>query len=118
MRYAFFPSGLRAFLDGAGAALLASFVAAAVGRLPRRALRWLARTSRRHLCGAMRVFLRYCHRERIIARDLSAAVQVPRVHRLADLPRAITWDEVRDMLAAWIGAARWAGATTRCCCCW
>jgi len=117
-RYAFFLSGLRAFLDGAGAALLASLSPPLLAAFLVERCAGLARTSRRDLCGAMRVFLRYCHRERIIARDLSTAVQVPRVHRLADLPRAITWDEVRDMLAAWIGAARWAGATTRCCCCW
>jgi site-specific recombinase XerD len=44
------------------------------------------------------VFLRYCHRERIINRDLSAAVQLPQAYRLAALPRAITWEEVRRML--------------------
>ena len=51
----------------------------------------LARRTRRDLCGTLRIFLRYCHRERIIRRDLCAAVEVPRLHRLASVPRAITW---------------------------
>jgi site-specific recombinase XerD len=60
----------------------------------------MARTSRRDLCGVLRVFLRYCHRERIVSQDLSAAVEMPQIYRLADVPRSITWDEVRRMLEA------------------
>jgi integrase/recombinase XerD len=73
-------------------ALLASFV---VDTAPK-----LARTVRRDLCGILRVFLRFCHRERVIAHDLSDAVEMPQVYRLADVPRSITWDEVRRMLEA------------------
>jgi len=58
-----------------------------------------ARTVRRDLCGVLRVFLRYCYRERIISEDLSAAVEMPQTFRLAEVPRSITWDEVRRMLA-------------------
>ena len=72
-------------------ALLAAFI---VDQCP-----GLARTTRRDLCGTLRVFLRYCHREGLIDHDLSAAVQMPRTYRLADVPRSITWDEVRRMLA-------------------
>jgi site-specific recombinase XerD len=72
-------------------ALLAAFI---VDRCP-----GLARTTRRDLCGALRVFLRYCYREGFIDDDLSAAVEMPRTYRLADVPRCITWDEVRRMLA-------------------
>jgi integrase/recombinase XerD len=71
-------------------ALLASFV---VDTAPK-----LARTGKRDLCGMIRVFLRYCHRQRVIADDLSSAVEMPQVFRLADVPRSITWDEVRRML--------------------
>lgn len=73
-------------------ALLASFVIDAAPKL--------ARTGRRDLCGIVRVFLRYCHRERVIDRDLSSAVEMPQTYRLADVPRSITWDEVRRMLEA------------------
>lgn len=72
-------------------ALLASFVVDAAPKL--------ARTVRRDLCGILRVFLRFCHREQVIAEDLSEAVEMPQVYRLADVPRSITWDEVRRMLA-------------------
>ena len=73
-------------------ALLASFV---VDTAPK-----LARTGKRDLCGMIRVFLRFCHRQRVIAADLSGAVEMPQVFRLADVPRSITWDEVRRMLEA------------------
>lgn len=58
----------------------------------------LSRSSRRDLCGELRVFLKFCYREQIIAKDLSAAVQMPQIYRLSDVPRSITWDEVRRML--------------------
>ena len=70
--------------------LLASFV---VDTAPK-----LARTGKRDLCGIVRVFLRFCHRQGVIAKDLSAAVEMPQVYRLSDVPRSITWDEVRRML--------------------
>jgi integrase/recombinase XerD len=73
-------------------ALLASFV---IDTAPK-----LARTGKRDLCGMIRVFLRFCHRQRVIADDLSHAVEMPQVFRLADIPRSITWDEVRRMLDA------------------
>jgi site-specific recombinase XerD len=60
--------------------------------------RRLARTSVRDLCGVLRVFLRYLHRERVVSKDLTAAVESPQTYRLATLPRSITWEAVRRML--------------------
>lgn len=97
-RHAFHLNGLSAFLDRAGVASVASVSPPLLAAFLIERCAGLARTSRRDLCGTLRIFLRYCHRERIIARDLSAAVEVPRLHRLASVPRAITWVEVRDML--------------------
>jgi integrase/recombinase XerD len=71
-------------------ALLASFI---VDRAP-----GMAPCTRRDLCGQLRIFLRFCHREAITNRDLSGAVGMSQVFRLADVPRSITWDEVRRML--------------------
>lgn len=51
-------------------------------------------------CAALRVFLRYLHRQQLIGKDLSKCVEMPRHYRLASLPRSITWDEVRRMLEA------------------
>ena len=50
-------------------------------------------------CTALRVFLRYAHREGAIASDLSAAVGRPQCYRLADVPRSISWEQVGQMLA-------------------
>lgn len=49
--------------------------------------------------GALRVFLRYLHRQQLVATDLSCAVPRRRGYRQARLPRAITWDEVARVLA-------------------
>lgn len=95
--YAHHLNGLQVFVERSqtplasmSPALLAAFI---VHRCP-----GLSRSSRRGLCGVLQVFLRYCHRERVINRDLSGAVQSPKAYSLAALPRAITWDEVRQML--------------------
>jgi integrase/recombinase XerD len=96
-QYVHYLNGLQTFVQRTHAsvaslspALVAAFI---VDRCP-----GLSRSSRCDLCGTLRVFLRYCHRERFIDRDVSAAVQSPQAYRLAALPRSITWDEVRRML--------------------
>jgi integrase/recombinase XerD len=82
-------SGVKSLTD-LSPALLASFV---VDTAPK-----LARTGKRDLCGVIRVFLRFCHRQQVIGKDLSGAVEMPQAYRLADVPRSITWEEVRRML--------------------
>ena len=62
--------------------------------------RHLSRSSVRSRCVVLRVFLRYLHREGLVARDLSHTVDSPRVYRLATVPRSIEWNEVRRMLEA------------------
>lgn len=96
--YAHYLNGFARYLKQLGVtsvamlspALMAAFI---VDRCP-----GMARTSRRDLCGALRVFLRYCHREGRIEHDLSAAVEMPQTYRLADVPRSISWNDVRRML--------------------
>jgi integrase len=44
--------------------------------------------------------LRYLYREGLIDRDLSTVVELPRTYELSNLPRSISWDEVRRMLEA------------------
>jgi site-specific recombinase XerD len=48
--------------------------------------------------GTLRVFLRYLHRERFIATDLSRAVPRGRTYRQSSIPRSITWDDVQRVL--------------------
>jgi integrase/recombinase XerD len=64
-----------------------------------RAAAGLARTTLRDGCGVLRVFLRYAHREGVLRSDLSAVMEWPQAYRLSDIPRSITWAEVRDVLA-------------------
>ena len=89
-RFDAYLAGVDAHLHEISPALLAAFV---VAQAPE-----LSRSGRRHLCGVMRVFLRYCHREGILNEELSAAVEMPQSYRLADIPRSITWDQVRILL--------------------
>jgi len=65
-------------------ALLTSFV---VDNAPRFSI-----TARTNLCCDLRIFLRFCYRERIVRKDLSGAVEMPKVYRLAGVPRSITWE--------------------------
>lgn len=77
-------------LAGLSPVLLASFIVECAPRM--------APCTRRDLCCHLKVLLRFCHRERITSCDLSGAVGMSQVYRLADVPRSITWDEVRRML--------------------
>ena len=52
------------------------------------------------VCGCLRVFLRYAHRQGALARDLSAVVDSPLVYRLSTVPRSIPWDEVQKLIGA------------------
>ena len=60
----------------------------------------VAPRTRLSFCCHLRVLLRFCYREKITTRDLSGAVGTPQIYRLDDVPRSITWDEVRRMLEA------------------
>ena len=51
------------------------------------------------LCGALRVFLRYAHRQGMLASDLSKSVGRPRTYRLSEVPRSISRAEVSQVLA-------------------
>ena len=59
----------------------------------------LAKTTVRDGAGVLRVFLRYLHREGVLAGDLSGAVGWPQTYRLASIPRSISWEQVNQVLA-------------------
>jgi len=59
----------------------------------------LAKSTVRDSAGVLRVFLRYAHREGVLATDLSAAVGWPQVYRLSNIPRSISWGDVNRVLA-------------------
>jgi integrase/recombinase XerD len=53
----------------------------------------------RNACGTLRVFLRYLHREGVIAKDFSPLVEFPQHFRHSGIPRSISWDQVERVLA-------------------
>ena len=59
----------------------------------------LAKSTVSGSAGALRVFLRYAHRQGVLASDLSAAVGWPQVYRLSNIPRSISWADVNRVLA-------------------
>ena len=60
----------------------------------------LSKSSVTGLCSSLRVFLRYLYREGEIKQNLGGAIEASRKYQLSDLPRAISWEEVRRMLEA------------------
>ncbi len=59
----------------------------------------LAKTSRRDVCGVLRVFLRYLFREEVVTQDLSTSIEGPQHYRLSKIPRSISWEDVKRVLA-------------------
>ena len=53
----------------------------------------------RNACGTLRVFLRYLHREGVLAKDLSSVVEFPQSYRFSEIPRSIAWADVEKVLA-------------------
>lgn len=49
-------------------------------------------------CSILKVFLRYLYGVGLMTRDLGKAIESPRRYRLANLPRAIAWSQVEQML--------------------
>ncbi len=58
----------------------------------------LDKRSVQSVCSILKVFLRYLFRSGVLVRDLGRHVESPRRYRLANLPRSISWNEVRQML--------------------
>ena len=56
--------------------------------------------ARQSRAGALRVLLRYLHRQGILAADLSRAVPRGRTYKQAAIPRAIPWSDVERVLAS------------------
>jgi site-specific recombinase XerD len=44
--------------------------------------------------------LRYLHREGVLGRDLSTVVESSQKYKLSEIPRSISWEQVRLMLEA------------------
>lgn len=89
-----------AYLERIGCADIAAISPPILSAFVVESASYLCATSVRNRCGVLRVFLRYLHRQCLIAKDLSACVEVSRAYRLSGVPRSISWDDVRRMLDA------------------
>lgn len=98
LHYGHYLRLLEAYLERIGVRRLGELSPAVLSAFVTEAGHGLSQTSITGMCCSVRVFLRYLHREGLIGRDLSAAVEGPRRYRLSNVPRSITWDEVRCML--------------------
>jgi len=99
LHYATHLRDFEAYLNRIGLTDLSTVSAVVTGGFLTDRCQGLARTSVRDRCGVLRVFLRYLHREGVLARDLSPTIEAPPVYRLAQIPRSITWAEVGRTLA-------------------
>jgi integrase/recombinase XerD len=87
------------YLRGVGVQQLVELSPALISTFVAERSAGLATASVGLLCGALREFLRYAHRQGVLASDLSKTVDRPRTYRLSDIPRSITQAEVSQMLA-------------------
>lgn len=60
----------------------------------------LGKESLRYAVGVLRVFCGYLYREQLIAEKLARSIEAPKRYRLANVPRSISWADVRHLLAS------------------
>lgn len=87
------------YLRGVGVQQLVELSPALISAFVAERSAGLATASVGLLCGALREFLRYAHRQGLLASDLSKTVDRPRTYRLSDIPRSISRAEVSEVLA-------------------
>jgi integrase/recombinase XerD len=89
-----------AYLATVGIAALSELSPAVISTFVAQNGRRYSKRSVGGFCRILKVFLRYLHREGHTARDLSKAVESPRLYRLSDIPRSISWNDVGKVLGA------------------
>lgn len=85
-------------LGQAGAGDLRRLTPATLRGFIEKGSRGLSGSSIGSLCDSLRVFLRYLHREQILDRDLSLAIERPTTYRMARIPRSIPWEATQRLL--------------------
>ena len=88
------------FLRSAAITDLSTLTPAIVNRFLVDSTARLLPCGRQARAGALRVLLRYLHRQGIIATDLSRAVPRGRTYKQASIPRAIPWSDIERVLAS------------------
>lgn len=98
LHYGHYLRLLEAYLEKIGLVCLADLTPAILSAFVVQGSRNLSKSSVTGLCSTLHVFLRYLCREGITTRDLSNAIESPRKYRFSNLPRSISWADVRKML--------------------
>jgi integrase/recombinase XerD len=88
------------FLQSAAITDLSTLTPALVNRFVVDTTARLQPCGRQARAGALRILLRYLHRQGILAADLSRAVPRGRTYKQAAIPRAIPWSDVERVLAS------------------
>lgn len=89
---------LERFLDRIGLADLGHLSPTILSAFVVESGRDLGKSAMHVLCSDLRVFLRHLHRAGLHERDLSGAVEGPRVYRLSAVPRSIPWPDIERAL--------------------
>lgn len=87
-----------AYLHGKGIRDLAAISPPLISTFLTERAQRLSALSVRECSGALRVFLRYIHRQALVATDLSKSVTRGRGYQQSSIPRAIAWSDVQRML--------------------
>lgn len=89
---------LERFLDRIGLADLGHLSPTVLSAFTVECGRDLGKPAMHVLCSDLRVFLRHLHQAGLHDRDLSVAVDGPRVYRLSAVPRSISWPAIESVL--------------------
>lgn len=87
-----------AYLVDIGLVVLAELSPAVLSGYITQRSQTLNKRSVQRFCSVLKVFLQYLYHERLTQRDLSPVIEPPRHYRDSDVPRSITWREVRQLL--------------------
>ena len=98
VQYRYYLRRLEDYLRSRGIQALSGLSPAVLSAYITETGRALDKRSVQSLCSILKVFLRYLYYAGLHARDLSQQIESPRHYRLANLPRSISWSEVRQML--------------------
>lgn len=88
------------FLESARITDLAALTPTLLTRFLLESTAGLSPAARQGRAGALRVLLRYLHRQGILASDLSRAVPRGRAYKQSSIPRAVPWSAIERVLAS------------------
>ncbi len=98
VQYRHYLQRLQDYLHRVGQPMSADLPLTAVSAFITESGQTIDKRSVQSLCSILKVFFRYLHRLGLMTRDLGKAIESPRGYSFANLPRAITWSEVEQML--------------------